>query len=48
MFPTLSDADVLLRLVVATVVTLVLAHIVFTWADRVARQQGLIDRESNW
>jgi ABC-2 type transport system permease protein len=48
MFPALSDADVLLRLVVATVVTLVLAHIVFTWADRVARQQGLIDRESNW
>jgi len=48
MFSTLSDADVLLRLVVATVVTLVLAHIVFTWADRVARQQGLIDRESNW
>lgn len=48
MFPALSDADVLLRLVVATVVTLVLAHLVFTWADRVARQRGLIDRESNW
>jgi len=48
MFPALSDADVLLRLVIATVVTLILAHVVFTWADRVARQQGLIDRESNW
>jgi ABC-2 type transport system permease protein len=48
MFSTLSDADVLLRLVVATVVTLVLAHLVFTWADQLARQKGLIDRESNW
>jgi ABC-2 type transport system permease protein len=48
MFPGLSDADVLLRLVIATVVTLVVAHVVFTWADRIARQQGLIDRESNW
>ncbi|HKV29702.1 MAG TPA: ABC transporter permease [Candidatus Dormibacteraeota bacterium] len=48
MFPVLSDADVLLRLVIATVVTLILAHLVFTWADRMARQRGLIDRESNW
>jgi ABC-2 type transport system permease protein len=48
MFSTLSDADVLLRLLIATAVTLVVAHLVFTWADRVARQQGLIDRESNW
>jgi ABC-2 type transport system permease protein len=48
MFSTLSDADVLLRLVIATVVTLILAHLVFTWADRLARQRGLIDRESNW
>jgi ABC-2 type transport system permease protein len=48
MFSTLSDADVLLRLVIATIVTLMLAHLVFTWADRLARQRGLIDRESNW
>jgi ABC-2 type transport system permease protein len=48
MFPALSDADVLLRLVIATVVTLIVAHLVFTWADRLARQRGLIDRESNW
>lgn len=48
MFLALSDAEVLLRLVIATVVTLLVAHLVFTWADRVARQQGLIDRESNW
>ncbi|HVS06278.1 MAG TPA: ABC transporter permease [Candidatus Dormibacteraeota bacterium] len=48
MFPTLSDADVALRLVIATVVTLIVAHLVFTWADRLARRRGLIDRESNW
>jgi ABC-2 type transport system permease protein len=48
MFPALSEADVLLRLGIATVVTLIVAHLVFTWADRLARQRGLIDRESNW
>jgi ABC-2 type transport system permease protein len=48
MFATLSDADVLLRLVVTTVATLMLAHLVFTWADREARRKGLIDMESNW
>jgi ABC-2 type transport system permease protein len=48
MFPALSDADVLLRLLVTTIATLLLAHLVFTWADRLARQKGLIDRESNW
>jgi ABC-2 type transport system permease protein len=48
MFPALSDADVLLRLLVTTVATLILAHLVFGWADRVARRKGLIDMESNW
>jgi ABC-2 type transport system permease protein len=48
MFPALSDADILLRLVMTTAVTVVLAHLVFTWADREARRKGLIDRESNW
>lgn len=48
MFPGLSDADVLLRLVLTTVVTLILAHLVFSWADRRARRRGLIDMESNW
>lgn len=48
MFPTMSDADVLLRLVVTTVATLILAHLVFSWADRRARRRGLIDMESNW
>ena len=48
MFPALSDADVFLRLLVATAATLVLAHLVFSWADRTARQKGLIDMETNW
>jgi ABC-2 type transport system permease protein len=48
MFPALSDVDVLLRLVLTTTATLILAHLVLTWADRSARQKGLIDRESNW
>jgi ABC-2 type transport system permease protein len=48
MFATLSDGDVLLRLLVATAATLIIAHLVFTWADRLARQRGLIDMESNW
>ena len=48
MFATLSDGDVLLRLLVATAATLIIAHVVFTWADRLARQRGLIDMESNW
>ena len=48
MFPTLSDGDVLLRLVVTTAATLIVAHLVFSWADRSARRRGLIDMESNW
>lgn len=48
MFPTLSDADVLLRLVITTALTLLVAHLVFGWADRRARRKGLIDMESNW
>jgi ABC-2 type transport system permease protein len=48
MFPALSDGDVLLRLLVTTVGTLILAHLVFTWAERQARRKGLIDMESNW
>jgi len=48
MFPALSDADVLLRLLLTTVGTLILAHLVFSWADRDARRRGLIDMESNW
>jgi ABC-2 type transport system permease protein len=48
MFPALSDADVLLRLLATTVATLILAHLVFGWADRTARRKGLIDMETNW
>jgi ABC-2 type transport system permease protein len=48
MFPALSDGDVLLRLVVTTAGALLISHLVFTWADRSSRRQGLIDRESNW
>jgi ABC-2 type transport system permease protein len=48
MFATLSDGDVLLRLLVATAATLIIAHLIFSWADRLARQRGLIDMESNW
>ena len=48
MFPALSDGDVMLRLLVSTIGTLIVAHLVFTWADRLARRKGLIDMESNW
>jgi len=48
MFPALSDADVLSRLLITAVATLILAHLVFGWADRTARRKGLIDMESNW
>jgi ABC-2 type transport system permease protein len=48
MFPALSEADVMLRLLATTVATLILAHLVFGWADRLARRKGLIDMESNW
>jgi ABC-2 type transport system permease protein len=45
MFPNLSTADVLLRLAASAVGTLVLAHLVFSWADRRARTRGYYDRE---
>jgi ABC-2 type transport system permease protein len=48
MFPNLSDGEVLLRLVVATIGTLVLAYLVFGWTDRRARRLGYIDMEANW
>jgi ABC-2 type transport system permease protein len=48
MFPALSDGDVFLRLLATTAGALIVAHLVFGWADRVARQKGLIDMESNW
>jgi ABC-2 type transport system permease protein len=48
MFPSLSDGDVMLRLVLTTIATLLIAQLIFRWAERSARRQGLIDRESNW
>lgn len=48
MFPMLSDGEVVLRLLATTVATVLIAFIVFSWADRSARGRGLIDRESNW
>ena len=48
MFPALSDGDVLVRLLVTTAATLILAHLIFGWADRTARRKGLIDMETNW
>jgi hypothetical protein len=48
MFPALSDGDVLVRLIVTAAATLILAHLVFGWADRTARRKGLIDMETNW
>jgi ABC-2 type transport system permease protein len=48
MFPSLSDGEVLLRLLVATVGTVVLAYFLFRMSDRQARRQGYIDMEANW
>ena len=48
MFPMLSDGEILLRLLATTVTTLLVAFLIFRWADRSARGRGLIDRESNW
>jgi ABC-2 type transport system permease protein len=48
MFPHLSDAVVLGRLVVATAATLVLTALVYRWSDRSARRKGLIDMETGW
>ncbi len=48
MFPAMSDLDVLMRLVVSSAITVAAAYLLFIWADRLARRQGLIDRESNW
>jgi ABC-2 type transport system permease protein len=44
----LSDTEILLRLLATTVLMVLLAFLVFGWAERSARARGLIDRESNW
>ncbi len=48
MFPTVSDGEIVLRLLATTIATVLVAFLVFGWADRSARGRGLIDRESNW
>jgi len=48
MFPSLSDGEVLARLVLATAGTAVLAYLVYSWADRLARRKGFIDMDTGW
>jgi ABC-2 type transport system permease protein len=48
MFPTLSDGEVLLRLVLATAGTVVLGYLVYSYADRLARRKGFIDMDTGW
>ena len=48
MFPSLSDGEVLVRLVLATAGTAVLAYLVYSWADRLARRKGFIDMDTGW
>jgi ABC-2 type transport system permease protein len=48
MFPALSDFDVLIRLVATTAGTILLASLVFRWADHRGRQQGYVDRDVHW
>jgi ABC-2 type transport system permease protein len=48
MFPGLSDFEVLIRLVATTAGTIVLASLVFRWADHRGRQNGYVDRDVNW
>ncbi|HEV2216484.1 MAG TPA: ABC transporter permease [Candidatus Dormibacteraeota bacterium] len=48
MFPSLSDGDVLLRLLIATAGTVVLGYFLYRWTDRRARGLGYIDMEANW
>jgi ABC-2 type transport system permease protein len=48
MFPTMSDGEVLLRLLVATAGTVLLGYVLFRRTDRRARRLGYIDMEANW
>ncbi len=48
MFPSLSDGEVLARLLLATAGTVVLAYLVYSWADREARRKGFIDMDTGW
>jgi ABC-2 type transport system permease protein len=48
MFPHLGTPAVLGRLLLATAGTVLLAGLVFSWAERTARRRGLIDMETSW
>jgi ABC-2 type transport system permease protein len=48
MFPSLSDGEVLLRLVLATAGTLLLGYVLYRMTDRRARAMGYIDMKENW
>lgn len=48
MFPSLSDGEVLLRLLVATAGTLLLGYVLYRVMDHRARAMGYIDMEANW
>lgn len=45
MFPTLSDGEVLLRLLVATAGTVAVGYLVYRVADHFARERGYLDME---
>jgi ABC-2 type transport system permease protein len=47
MFPGLSDGQVLVRLVLATVGTVAVGYLAYLWADRQARRKGYIDMDAN-
>ena len=48
MFPDISDAEVLIRLLVATVGTVLLGYVLYRVTDRRARRLGYIDMEASW
>lgn len=48
MFPSLSDGEVLVRLLVATAGTVLLCYVLYRVSDRQARSKGYIDMEANW
>src|SRR5260370_38653552 len=48
MFPSLSDGEVLLRLVIATAGTVVLGFVLYRWTDRRRGGLGPIQLGENW
>ncbi|GAC1656020.1 MAG: hypothetical protein NVS9B1_10390 [Candidatus Dormibacteraceae bacterium] len=48
MFPSLTDGQVLERLLLATIGTCILGYATYAWADHQARQKGYIDMDSNF